>query len=169
VGRPRLTTEEKQLTGTLKKSREKEYSQREERAETQVSRELYPDPSFIKAERNKFEELVGLLENNPKITSLDSPALQTLARLLVELRTVEKFLKKHSHTYQFKNREGEISYRRRPESVLRAELVATTDRQLNDFGLTPKARGVHQKHDSKKAPVFDMFPGRKKKPEEPKQ
>jgi len=162
MGRPRLSLEEKQLRGTVEKARERKYKELDQKSENQNQGSLYPDKGFTKAERDKFDELAYLLKDNSHIGAKDSPALQNLARLLVELRSVERYLKKNGHTYIFLNREHQEVPKRRPESVLRQELVVNTTRLLGEFGLSPKARGDHKKIDSDSAnDDFDMFPGGK--------
>jgi hypothetical protein len=79
--------------------------------------------------------------------------------LIVELRAVEKYLKKNGHTYTFINREGKPVPKRRPESTLRQELIIDTTRLFIEFGLSPRARGAHKSLETKKVPDFDCFPG----------
>lgn len=131
----RLPTAVKALTGTLRKDR---INPREPRQPLAAPR---PRQTLAAVARAEHRRLVAALKGLGVMTRADGLALELTAQALAEYRTAVGTLLREGQSYQATTEAGAVMHRARPEQAIAADAWRRAMHGLEQFGLTPVARG----------------------------
>jgi P27 family predicted phage terminase small subunit len=141
----RLPTATKQLRGTLRADRINTREPRPQLGAPPASRSL----PF--ATRSWRKRLVALMKPPMRVlTVADGPALELLAAALAEYDAASRVLLELGVSYECTTAAGAVMRRARPEQAIAADAWRRAAHMLEQFGLTPAARGRVQEQPSAK-------------------
>ena len=135
AGRPPKPTPLKALQGTLRPDRANPN-------EPTLPVATPAPPSWLAARgRRLWRELAPVLEDMRVVTAADRQALALLCDALGEYADARAVITKQGVTYEAMTASGAVMVRPRPEVTIAADAWRRASAMLQQFGLTPSARG----------------------------
>lgn len=133
MAKNKLSATVKQLRGTYRESREKKEP---------LSRGIpkMPRGLLTKAGRKYWPLIIERLDRVGTLTEVDDLSIMIIAESFARFMAASRFLEENGDTFQFTNKDGEVSFRPRPQIKIANDSLDRVITMFKQYGLTHISR-----------------------------